>query len=277
MRFFFIFFFVLFQFIYPKQALPSKDIDIVFGEKKYKFPSQFKKIDFKYFETEVQAYGNRKIYVLGVKLCEIYKHVKDSNGNVIAKVKANDKFFAYLSSEELKSCNGDAVPYLIKKPQQENWPKQKGNHTEIGDYSLAWIGNKKDAVSKEKWVRNILSIELLRENKDKIRIPLGASQNEKAGYKVFLDYCSGCHSLNLVGQKEIGPDLNYPLNPTEYYSELIFRQFIRNPQSVRYFKNAKMEGFNEKELTNRQMNNLILFLNLIKNSKVKQIQEKYAN
>ncbi len=125
-------------------------------------------------------------------------------------------------------------------------------------------------ISKEKWIRNISSIEVLDENEQNdlmALLPSNANVNEKNGFRVYKDNCSACHSLNLIGQHEIGPDLNYPHNPIEYFSEKALRQFIREPQSVRYYKNAKMEGFDSKALSEKNLDDLINFMKLVSHNK----------
>ncbi|VXC66123.1 Cytochrome c, mono-and diheme variants (fragment) [Pseudomonas sp. 8Z] len=55
-----------------------------------------------------------------------------------------------------------------------------------------------------------------------------------------------CHRLNGAGDAELGPDLNIPHSPTEYFGGDFLRQYIRAPQSLRRWPQARMPGFSEK-------------------------------
>ena len=192
----------------------------------------------------IQAYPGVKFNLKGIKLCNLIK--LPSTDTVKIKIIAKDKFFIFVSKKEIKDCHDSSIiPYLVVQNKEHFWPKIDGNHEEVGVFSLVWMGKNSSKISKEKWVRNIASIEVQSkpQQRDIIILPKNANDREKQGFKIFEDNCSSCHSLNLVGQLEIGPDLNYPMNPLEYFSDKMFKKFIRNPQAVRYFKNAKMEGF----------------------------------
>ena len=58
------------------------------------------------------------------------------------------------------------------------------------------------------------------------------------------------------------------MNPMEYFSEKLLRQFIRNPQSVRYMKNDKMFAFTEDKLSNQELDAVIAFLKLMQKHKI---------
>ncbi len=49
------------------------------------------------------------------------------------------------------------------------------------------------------------------------------TSKEYKGFKVYLKHCSSCHSINGLGEAELGPDLNKPMNPTEYFHEMALR------------------------------------------------------
>jgi hypothetical protein len=71
------------------------------------------------------------------------------------------------------------------------------------------------------------------------------------GLKLFQQTCLACHTLNREGPSQVGPDLNLPLNPTEYFKESILPQYIRNPKSVRSWEGSKMPGFSRPGLPKR--------------------------
>jgi len=61
--------------------------------------------------------------------------------------------------------------------------------------------------------------------------------------KLFQQTCFACHTMNREGPSQVGPDLNLPLNPTEYFKESVLPQYIRNPKSIRSWERSKMPGF----------------------------------
>ena len=52
------------------------------------------------------------------------------------------------------------------------------------------------------------------------------------GFHSFVIHCSRCHAINGHGGK-VGPELNYPANPTEYMKEEWLRKWIADPTSMR--------------------------------------------
>ena len=51
----------------------------------------------------------------------------------------------------------------------------------------------------------------------------------------------------------MGPDLNLPMNPTEYFKEGIFEKYVRNPDSVRKWNGQRMPSFPEEVLTDEEL------------------------
>jgi mono/diheme cytochrome c family protein len=59
-----------------------------------------------------------------------------------------------------------------------------------------------------------------------------SSEEIRAGFEAFVIHCSRCHSVNGRGGK-VGPELNYPANPTEYMKAEWLRKWIDDPTSMR--------------------------------------------
>lgn len=216
---------------------------------------------------EIQAYPGMHFNLLAIKLC----HLLESNyfsKNEAIKITAKDQYFVYLSRNDVSGCDGAAgmIPYLAIQKNKNIWPKLHNNHEEVGTFSLIWIGNASKNISKEKWVRNISILEIVNKKvaTELIKtLHIKLNKNQEAGYRVFIDNCAGCHSLNLIGQLNIGPDLNYPMNPLEYFTKKVFKKYVRNPETVRYFKNSKMEGFDVNALSEDELENLVSFMKLM--------------
>ncbi|MGE0714610.1 MAG: cytochrome c family protein [Alphaproteobacteria bacterium] len=93
--------------------------------------------------------------------------------------------------------------------------------------------------------------------------PAGAGARAESGYRLFVQNCIACHSLNLIGGT-IGPELNVPKNITEYWSANHLAAFIRDPLSYR--AHSKMPSFGGLPDGDRAA--IIAYLTAMKNRKV---------
>jgi mono/diheme cytochrome c family protein len=80
------------------------------------------------------------------------------------------------------------------------------------------------------------------------------------GFHLFVQNCFACHTLNKNGTSHMGPDLNLPMNPTEYLKRSALKKLIRNPQNVRHWPQGKMLGFDKNELSDREIDLIIQYL-----------------
>jgi len=64
------------------------------------------------------------------------------------------------------------------------------------------------------------------------------------GSELFQQRCSTCHAVNGIGG-QVGPELNRPMNITEYWREPALRQMLKDPKKVR--ENSKMPAFHLKD------------------------------
>ncbi len=65
------------------------------------------------------------------------------------------------------------------------------------------------------------------------------SDHVRRGFNAFIEHCAQCHQINGEGGV-IGPELNYPVNVTEYWRAEWLPRFIANPQAIRH--NSRMKG-----------------------------------
>ena len=80
------------------------------------------------------------------------------------------------------------------------------------------------------------------------------------GFKLFVRNCFACHTMNKNGSSTIGPDLNLPMNPTEYFRQKGLRTVIRNPQMLRHWPNSRMNAFEPKDLSEKDLDHIIAYL-----------------
>lgn len=217
----------------------------------------------------IQAYPGIHFNLLGIKLCRLLNNVKKIEA---IKIVAKDKYYIYLKKNDLSGCDisDGLIPYLALQEHKNNWPEMKRSHEEVGAFSLVWLGSSSGKISKEKWIRNISKLEIVTEKDEtqSIKLPnIKLNKDQENGFNVFRENCAGCHSLNLNGQLNIGPDLNYPMNPLEYFTVATFKKFVRNPENIRYFKNSKMEGFDVSDISEEELENLVTFMKVMSNHK----------
>jgi mono/diheme cytochrome c family protein len=90
----------------------------------------------------------------------------------------------------------------------------------------------------------------------------------KRGFALFQRNCFACHKLNGSGDGSLGPDLNIPMNPTEYLTEKALRQYVRDPQSVRRWAGSRMSGFGTSVLSENDLDDLVAYLRHMATRKV---------
>ncbi len=56
---------------------------------------------------------------------------------------------------------------------------------------------------------------------------LPALHPARHGQTIFVNKCFTCHTMNQAGSASAGPDLNLPMNPTEYFTDAGLRALIR--------------------------------------------------
>ena len=145
------------------------------------------------------------------------------------------------------------------------WPPLKtGADTTAGPFYLVWKPGKRNRPVHEEWPYQIARIAVKRMH-DEFRAiapdaSIGAASPIGAGFQVFLRNCSPCHTLNGVGESGIGPDLNVPMNPTEYFKPGLFEKYVRNPDAVQNWKDRRMPSFPPDVMSDAELAGLRAYL-----------------
>lgn len=195
--------------------------------------------------------------------------------NASLRFKAGDGFAATLQAEPLLAA-GDRAPraYLALEPPDAPWPPLKaGDPASAGPFYLVWLHPERALIVPEQWPYQIVRIEEtqpLAQRFPAIVPPpgLAADASVKRGFVVAVKNCLVCHTLNLGGDANVGPDLNVPFNPTEYLRADALRRLIRDPQSLRRWPAAKMPGFDVSVLSDRELNDVLAYLRYMATRKV---------
>ncbi|MFZ6687727.1 c-type cytochrome [Undibacterium sp. SXout11W] len=145
------------------------------------------------------------------------------------------------------------------------WDALKPGQPSAGPFYLVWLAPEKSHISNEQWPYQIAKIAVT--SPLEIRYPqlLPHAQGELQqsalrGLQVFSKNCATCHSLNDGGDAKIGPDLNVPMNPTEYFQSNALRRLVRDPGSVRRWTQSQMPGFKTDIVSDGELDDLIVYL-----------------
>ncbi len=180
---------------------------------------------------------------------------------------AADGFVANIAGKDLA---GAGQAYLAIETPELAWPAIDPDHPQkkssAGPYYLVWVNPKAGNISSEQWPYQVAKISVVRalsERFPQIRpaaLPRASYPAALRGMSAYIKHCSVCHQMNGGGDAAIGPDLNQPYSPTAYFQEAFLKKLIRQPQSVRSWKSAQMPGFDSASLSDRELNDLLIYM-----------------
>jgi mono/diheme cytochrome c family protein len=215
-----------------------------------------------------------------IKVANLFKNIKVPEGSVIL-YKSIDGFNAPLPQEELLNTSPDkSIAYVAIEPPEKKWPAMTGiphktGRPSAGPFYLIWTNPELSGISPEEYVFMLIEFEVQGSMKEEYpdifpSEALAPDHPAQKGLKLYVTNCFPCHTINYSGTSEFGPDMNVPMNPTEYMTEDALRQFNRDPQSVRYWPQGRMYGFPEDVISEREMDDLIAYLKHMATRKVKR-------
>lgn len=182
-----------------------------------------------------------------------------------ATTAASDGYVSHLPTRLLLADRADGPrAWLAVEDPNAPWPTLKGQG--IGPFRLIWTAPpaKASLVNESLWTYSIVRIDIAAlpgERFAAIRPAAGqpADGPVMRGFATFQRVCFSCHTLNRAGDATLGPDLNVPYSPVEYLGDEKLRHLIRDPQSLRWWPNARMSAIDEKTLSNAQLNDLLAY------------------
>ncbi|WP_296228912.1 c-type cytochrome [Ralstonia sp. UBA689] len=183
-----------------------------------------------------------------------------------ATTAASDGYVSHLPMRLLLADRADGPrAWLAVEDPAAPWPMLKGQ--DIGPFRLIWTAPaaKASVVNESLWTYNIVRIDVAAVPEARfaaIRPAAGlpADGPVMRGFATFQRVCFSCHTLNRAGDANLGPDLNVPYSPVEYLGDDKLRHLIRDPQSLRWWPNARMSAIDEKTLSEAQLNELLAYL-----------------
>ena len=185
---------------------------------------------------------------------------------------ATDGFAAEIPAAVILNPAGSRAWLAVEDPAQP-WPASADNGKRAGPFYLVWTDPQAAHVTTEEWPYQLATIRAI-PGVD-ARFPdiapgSRADAQVQRGYAVFKRTCFACHTMNGEGDAKLGPDLNLPYNPTEYLRAELLRGFIRNPQSLHRWPEAKMQGFpTAKEMSDADLDAVLAYLRYMAKHKAK--------
>lgn len=184
----------------------------------------------------------------------------------VLEVEAEDGFVAQLPLELVNNRDPrQAVAYVAIETAGKPWPPVPTKARSAGSFYIVWLGDRASSVPALEWPYQVLRLTV--QDAPTKRWPalavdakLPALDPARAGQNLFARTCFTCHSLNHAGLAAVGPDLNVPMNPTEYLTDAGLRTLIRDPRAVRAWPEQQMPGFTEEQLSDQEIGLIVDYL-----------------
>lgn len=185
---------------------------------------------------------------------------------------ALDGYAAPIPAEKLLADSGPQ-PWLAVEDPSAPWPRLSPDGSSAGPFFLVWRARDKGdttpvRVPPEHWPFQIAVIEQSVAPEERFPqilpdLTLPKHHPAWAGFALYKTHCIACHRINGGGDGVMGPDLNLPHNPTEYFSEPFLKKLIRNPAQVRRWDGMKMPGFSQEVMTDEELDALLAYLRVM--------------
>ncbi len=173
---------------------------------------------------------------------------------------ALDGFVANIPSKLLTS---EGQPWLAIENTKTPWPALKARGPSAGPFYLVWLTPERANISPEQWpyqIKKIAAASSLEKRYPQILPKANASSAVQRGLHVYIANCAVCHRINGGGDAAVGPDLNKPYSPTEYFQAPFLTKLIRDPASVRDWGQRTMPGFSPSVLSDEKLDDLLAYL-----------------
>ncbi|KND58969.1 Cytochrome c family protein [Candidatus Burkholderia verschuerenii] len=176
------------------------------------------------------------------------------------QITGTDGFVTHLPARLMAESKAPhAQAWLAIEPSDAPWPR------DIGPFYVVWTNAAASNIKSEQWPYKVDSIRTatppaVRWPQIAVGSDVPATSPIRRGQALFATQCMACHKMNGAGDASMGPDLNLPHNPTEYFQPWVLKQFIRDPRSIRAWPDMKMHGFDRNAMSERDIDDVIAYL-----------------
>jgi len=211
------------------------------------------------------SYGGQEMGYQAIRAAALFAETKFREDDVV-QFRCQDGFIASISKERIMQAgSGVSVAYLAIENPNSKWPRlpSKPSAGSAGPFYLVWLNPELSGILQEEWPYQVTAFEAKGSIKALYPHIFPSHQEDKRvaqGLRLFQKTCLACHTMNREGPSQVGPDLNLPLNPTEYFKESILPRYVRDPKSVRSWEGSKMPGFGLEALSDDALASIVAYL-----------------
>lgn len=216
-------------------------------------------------EVAKDAIYGRAMTYRAVPVAALIAGLTPPPGTVIEAI-ATDGYAAQLPVDLILNTDPKLViAWVAIEPTDAPWPKLPEKTVSAGTFYLVWTGDQAATVRSEQWPYQMAKLDT--QPSPAARWPelavdpaLPAADPIRSGQTLFVTQCLVCHKFSGAGSADVGPDLNRPMNPTQYLTPAALHALIRDPASVRDWPDRKMQGFTPEQMSDREIDQVVAYL-----------------
>lgn len=245
----------------------AADLDVTIGGETRRFSSDalLKRPDATTIDIPADVAYGKPMRFRAIPLAALIAAFRPPADSVIETV-ALDGFAAQLPLDLVTNTDpAKALAWLAIEPADAPWPPLPGKSASAGPFYIVFTGAAAKAVRSEQWAYQVAKLEgqlspSARWPELAVDPALPPTHEARAGLALFVTQCLPCHTLNGAGSGNVGPDMNKPMNPTEYLTRKGLHALIRDPKTVRSWPTQIMPGFPEDQMSDREIEQVIAYL-----------------
>ncbi|KGM30854.1 c-type cytochrome [Inquilinus limosus] len=246
-------------------AEPALDLTIGGESRHFTRDQLLARPDAKTIEVAKDAIYGRTMTYRAVPLAALIAGLTPPPDTVVEAI-ATDGYAAQLPVDQILSTDPKTViAWVAIEPADAPWPKLPEKTVSAGTFYLVWTGDQAATVRSEQWPYQMAKLDT--QPSPAARWPelavdpaLPAADPIRSGQTLFVTQCLVCHKFSGAGSADVGPDLNRPMNPTQYLTAAALHALIRDPASVRDWPDRKMQGFTPEQMSDREIDQVIAYL-----------------
>lgn len=196
-------------------------------------------------------------------LLEQFADLPDDTDGWVLQFVATDGYRANLPLDEWSTGEGIVAFRDLDAPDGERWSSFESGDSEAtpAPFYIVWPGG---GGHDRPWAYMLAKIGVARADTLWGDAVPTHDDSLRDGFAVFRDTCMACHSVNRSGGS-VGPELNVPMNVTEYWRDGHLADYIRHPTAYR--ADAEMPPMDDN-LSETDMEALMTYLRGMADAKV---------
>jgi len=177
-----------------------------------------------------------------------------------------DGFVTEIPASLLLQSGPDAArAWLAVEAPDAPWPPIAGEAASAGPFYIVWERPQLSGIAREYWPFKLASLRHAPTPVQRwpilaVDASLPVDHSARVGQGLFVANCLPCHRLSGAGASDMGPDLNRPMSPTEYFEPSALRRYIRDPGALRSWPQRMMQGFAPDQLSDYEINVIVGYL-----------------